>query len=243
MKQWFGSGIDQPFDMFGGSHIIMLIIYLTGLALILVGNKKLQKDQTGYQLLRWFLFGLLIISEVSYQTWAIVNGVWSSKDYLPLHLCGIASIIAAAAIWKQNHTLIKITYFIAVIPALMALVTPDLPHDYQHYRYWKFFLHHMAISWSGVLLALVHPVTITWKTTMKAYGFLVFYAILMGFVNQAIGSNYLYLSRTPGKGTPLDLLGDGFWYYINLGLITLASFWLLYFIYQLFTRQRPPSSQ
>ncbi|MFG6119399.1 YwaF family protein [Thalassobacillus sp. B23F22_16] len=237
MNQWFSSYMDHPFSMFGVSHIAMLMIYSAGLALIVFTHKPLQKQQTNYQIVRWVLFALLIVSEFSYQTWAAVHGLWNMKEYLPLHLCGIASLVAAAALVTQHHYLIKVTYFIAVIPALMALVTPDLPHDYLHYRFWKFFFHHMAISWAGVLLILVHPVTITWKTTIKVFGLLVLYAIAMGFVNQALGANYLYLSRTPYVETPLDWLGSGFWYYINLGLLAFGSFWLLYFIYRIFSKR------
>ncbi|MBM7551829.1 TIGR02206 family membrane protein [Thalassobacillus pellis] len=236
MEKWFSPWVDHPFTMFGVSHIVMLVIYALILVSFCAGSRWISSNREISSWIRWFLFSLLFVSEISYQAWAIVNGLWNAADYLPLHLCGIASLAGMAALAYPAPKLVQITFFLAVIPAFLALLTPDLPHDYQHYRFWKFFLHHMAISWTGIFLIIVYEVKINWRNAFEVFGYVALYAIIISFINESIGSNYLYLERTPATATPLDYLGEGWWYYINLSALTLGAFLLLTLLYKLIKR-------
>lgn len=232
MEKWFGKSIEQPFYIFSAGHILMLIIYAVALLILLMGTRKIRKHPNIYQLLRWTFFTLLICSEISYQIWALLNGVWNLREHIPLHLCGIASILAMISLLTQNKKLIQITFFIGVIPPLLALITPVLPHDYHHFRFWKFFIHHIVISLASVFLVIGNRIELRLKAIGEAFAYLILYAIVIGFiVNPLLNSNYLYLAYIPLANTPLQFLGEGFWYYINLGLAALASFFLLYAIH------------
>ncbi|UJL46604.1 TIGR02206 family membrane protein [Virgibacillus sp. NKC19-16] len=235
MKEWFSDIHGEPFIAFGSSHITVLIIYFVGLITLLLTYKRILTNPSTYNFIRWTLFVLLILSELSYQVWTAANGIWNLRDHMPLHLCGIAGITGAIALVTHNKKLITITFFIGFVPAFLALMTPELPYDYPHFRFWKFFIHHMAISWVSIFLVLTNAVKITFKSTMQAYGYLLLYAAIIGyFINPVLDSNYLYLSHTPSANTPLDLLGSGVWYYINLCLLALVVFVGLFGIYKLF---------
>ncbi|GAB3062891.1 YwaF family protein [Virgibacillus ainsalahensis] len=237
MREWFTSLDGVPFEAFGTNHVIMLIIYITGIILLLTTYKKIISNQLMYNAVRWILFGLLVLSEVSYQTWTAVNGIWSLAEHTPMHLCGIAGITGAIALVTHNKKLIIITFFIGFIPAFLALVTPELPYDFPHFRFWKFFVHHIAISWTGIFLVVTSNVKITFKSMLESYGYLIMYAAIIGFIiNPWLDANYLYLSATPEASTPLDLLGSGIGYYINLCLLGLIVFTALYGLYKLFRR-------
>ncbi|WP_106495432.1 YwaF family protein [Lentibacillus sp. Marseille-P4043] len=228
MRGWFVSIEGDPFIAFGSSHLFMLLIYLIGLLFLLTGYNVLQKNSVLFNMIRWILFSLLVLSELAYQTWTIANGVWSVNEHLPLHLCGIASIIAAIALINYNRRLIITAYFIGFIPALLALITPELPYDFPHFRYWKFFIHHIVISWASIFLVFTGSIKITFKSMLGAYFLLILYAIFIGFViNPVFDANYLYLANTPSASTPLDLLGSGSWYYVNLCLLGFVVFILL----------------
>lgn len=234
MGEWFTDVTGTPFNPFGTSHLIVLAFYAAGIILLLLTHKKIASSRPVYQIMRWGLFGLLVISEISYQVWTGVNGIWSLAEHIPLHLCGIASITGAIALVTGHKKLIIITFFIGFLPAFLALATPELPTDYPHFRFWKFFLHHMAISWVGVFLLVTSKVRITFKSFLETYFYLLLYAALIGFViNPWLGSNYLYLSATPTASTPLDLFGEGAWYYINLCLAAFVIFFILYGIVRL----------
>jgi len=232
MERWFGNTTYQPFEAFSNSHITILIFFGIGFLYLILNYKTLQKQSTLYQITRWILFSILIISEITYQAWAITNNVWSFSEHIPLHLCGIASIIAMLALWNRNDKLIKINFFIGIIPAFLALITPELVNDYPHYRFWKFFMHHMSIAWASLFLIITSSTVIKFRTLLKTFGALNLYAVVVFFINKQIGSNYLYLSHTPTANTPLDLLGDGVWYYVHLEMLTFCVFFILWIIYK-----------
>ncbi|RNF38690.1 TIGR02206 family membrane protein [Planococcus salinus] len=225
MENWFGPGSPHDFQLFSTSHLVMLAIAAGGLILLSVTRKRWLAKERAFQWVRWTLFSLLLLSELSYQTWASIHGIWSFSGHVPLHLCGIASITALIGLLTLHKTWIQISFFIGIVPAFLALVTPDLPHDYHHYRFWKFFIHHTAIPWACLFLAFVKPAAITFRSVFFVYSLLVAYALVIGFfINPWSGANYLYLTQTPAAATPLDFFGDGIWYYLNLGLTALFLF-------------------
>lgn len=235
MENWFGPGSPHDFQLFSISHLIVLAIAFVGLVVLFIVRARWQEKAQPFQWVRWALFSLLLLSELSYQTWTTVNGLWSFQGHVPLHLCGIASITAMIGLLTLHKTWIQISFFIGILPAFLALVTPDLPHDYHHYRFWKFFVHHTAIPWACLFLALVKPAAITLHSVFFVYFSLVVYALLIGFIiNPLSGANYLYLTQTPAAATPLSLFGNGIWYYLNLGLTAFFLFLGQYFLWKKF---------
>ncbi|MDY0406419.1 TIGR02206 family membrane protein [Virgibacillus sp. 179-BFC.A HS] len=235
MNGWFGNADTGPFIIFETPHLIMLVIYLVGLVGLFSTYKIIRNNSIAYSIIRWALFVMLIASELSYQIWAVANGIWQANEQLPMQLCGIAGIIAAIALLTENKRLIIIAYFIGFIPALLAIITPGLQFGFPHFRYWKFFIHHLAISWASIFLVLTSGVQITFRAMWEAYGLLIIYASLVGFaINPLLDANFLYLDSTPDASTPLDWLGTGIWYYVNLSLLGIAVFSMLVGLAKLF---------
>ncbi|QTN00919.1 TIGR02206 family membrane protein [Sediminibacillus dalangtanensis] len=237
MGTWFDVSSTDMFQPFSTSHLLMLAAYACGVLVMIILRKKLQQKHA-HAIIRWLLFLLLLSSELSYQGWAIHHGVWRFPDHMPLHLCGIASITAMLALIFQNKPFIRLTYFLAVVPAMLALITPDLPYGPEHFRFWKFFLHHIAISWSGIFLVLSIPIRITLASMLRAFLFLVSYALVVGMlINPLAGANYLYLAR-PAADTLLNHFGSGIMYYINLIVAAFVAFILLYGIAKSFPENK-----
>lgn len=225
MNNWFGATSTSVFEPFSTSHWLMLTLAAAGLILLMLTKKPLQNSPESFQWLRWTLFTLLFVSEVSYQLWTVTNGVWSFSGHVPLHLCGVASITAMIGLLTMKRIWIQISFFIGIVPAFLALITPDLPYDYGHYRFWKFFIHHSAIPWACLFLALVKPSAITLRSVAGVYGLLIVYAMFIGFiVNPLTDANYLYLKQTPTADTLLSFFGSGIWYYINLCITAFVLF-------------------
>lgn len=236
MKDWFGTLDGEPFTAFGPSHITMIFIYFIVMLTLIFTYKKINKNW--YHALRWVSFSILILAELCYQAWAATNGIWSTREQLPLHLCSIASIVGAIALATQHKKLITITFFIGFIPPFLALITPELPYDFPNFRFFIFFLHHITISFVGLFLVLTNAVQLTLKSTLEAYGYLLIYASIIGFfVNPILDSNYLYLANTPSTSSPLDLLGSGVSYYVQLCLLGLVVFIGLYYLYRFCQRE------
>ncbi|WP_200411702.1 YwaF family protein [Virgibacillus salexigens] len=220
-----------PFNQFGISHVIILVIYIVAFVLIIALSHHQHTQKFFVQLTHWLLFTILILSEISYQWWTLTTGIWNLQEHIPLHLCGIASITGAIALATKSQKLSYITFYIGFIPALLALITPELPYDFPHFRYWKFFIHHMAISLTSIFLLLFIVQSITFRSVLETYGYLLAYAIFIGFIiNPLFQSNYLYLSSTPTAKTPLDLLGDGWLYYLSLCILAFLVFVVCYMV-------------
>ncbi|EMF47809.1 hypothetical protein B481_0343 [Planococcus halocryophilus Or1] len=127
-------------------------------------KNKLKETQQGVNWLRWTLLTLLLASEISYHYWAITNDVWRFHNQMPFHLCGVASVVSIIGLLTMRPFWIQLAFFLGVLPAFLALVTPELPYDYQHFRFWKFFIHHTAITWACLFLALSRPQVITMRS-------------------------------------------------------------------------------
>lgn len=217
----------------------MLAVTLSGLLLLVLFRERLAERTRSFQIIRWFLFALLVLCETSYQYWAISNEIWSFSRHMPLHLCGIASLVAMIGLLTLHKSWIEISFFIGIIPSFLALITPDMPYDYHHYRFWVFFILHMAIPCASLFMALSKPEIIRLRSAFKVFGLLVVYALVIGFlVNQLTGSNYLYLAQLPTADTLLGFFGDGIWYYLNLGITALVLFLLQFFLWDRYIIRR-----
>lgn len=235
MDSWFGKTSTHVFTLFSTSHLLMLAVAISGIVLLFLLKKRLVSHTRTFRLLRWILFFLLLVSEGSFQYWTFTVGLSSFAEHVPLHLCGIASITAMIGLLTMRVSWIQISFFIGIAPAMLALVTPDLLYDHHHFRFWKFFVHHIAIPWSCLFLALAKPTAITLVSVFKVYALLVAYAIVIGFfINPWSGANFLYLSQLPNAVTPLSIFGDGIWYYLNLGITALALFLFQFFLWNQF---------
>jgi hypothetical integral membrane protein (TIGR02206 family) len=239
LGDWFGSNSINAFQMFGLHHLLFILIYLIGMGFLLIYSNTFKQNRKWFEMIRWGLFIILVSSELSYQSWGLTNGMWNASEYLPFQLCSIAGIVTMLALLTRNSKLIQIILFIGIVPSFLAVVTPELHHAYPHFRFWQFFIHHIALSWGSLFLVVTSSIQLTFKKTMETYIYLLLYAALTGFVvNPLFGGNFLFLARTPAASTPLDLLGNGFWYYVNLCLVGLAVFLAIYGTYKLINRNK-----
>lgn len=237
METWFGATSVYSFVPFSLSHLLALAIAVIGIIALVSARALLREKKRLFQSLRWVLLVLLFASEFSYHYWASTNGVWSFSGQMPLHLCGIASITAMIGLLTMRPLWIQLSFYLGFLPAFLALITPELPYDYQHFRFWKFFVHHTAIPWACLFLALSNPAAIHLRSVFSVYALLLVYAAFIGFyINPLTDSNYLYLMQRPTTASPLDFFGDGLWYYMNLCLTALALFMVQYLVFKKFIK-------
>lgn len=237
MKAWFGEQSTSPFDLFSIHHLYMIIIFITGIFLLVIYSSRIKANPVLLKTIRWGLFSILVISELSYQAWGMLNNFWNPSEFLPLQLCSIAGILAMVSLLTKNNKLIQMVLFIGIVPSFLAVITPELFHGFPHFRFWQFFIHHIALAWASIFLVTTFPVRISLWETLESYFYLLCYAGLIGFiVNPLVGANFLFLSSAPSANTPLNLLGNGFWYYFNLCLVGLLVFLCIYIFYNVISR-------
>ncbi len=223
----------NEFTLFGPLHLLIILALIVGILLVFL----FRSDKR----LRYILAAVLIIQIVAFNSKHLINGTYSIENYLPFHLCTLSAIIAPIALLTKNKLLQTLLLFWGFIPALLAILLPDVSRteNFTTFRFWEFFVSHIFIVFSSLYLAihtdskfLLNKFS-TWKQIVLSYVILSIYAIGIVFpINYILNSNYLYLARKSSNG--MGFLPDGQLYLPSLFTLAFLVFILEAFIYSLF---------
>ncbi|MFC4321025.1 YwaF family protein [Litchfieldia salsa] len=228
--------IDERFQLFSISHLIMILLLVgTVFALYFLRNSLSIK---GKGVVRYFLAGFLILSELTLYMWYSYTDVWNPVDSLPFQLCSISLILSIVMLLWRNFFLFEVTFFLGVGGALQAMLTPELVYDFPHYRYFHFFLAHIAIILASFYMIWFEGYRPTMRSVWKAFVTLNILAVGVFFVNEMTGGNYMFLSRKPTNPSLIDLLGPYPWYLLSLEVAALGIFCLLYLPFSVVEEKR-----
>lgn len=229
MREFFEPGTENVFQLFSSVHLFTLAAFLFMIILLFLFRKPLRKPGN-YHTVRIGLFLVLILSEVSVQTWLWWSGHWGYQYSLPLHLSSISLILSAILLLNQKYALFEFTFFVGVGSALQAMITPDISlYTFPHYRYIHFFISHGGTVIANLFMVFVAGYRPTGKSIGKAFLWLNAYTLIIFIVNFLIGGNYMYISEKPVNPSLIDYLGPWPWYILSLEVIALITFIILYF--------------
>ncbi|MEK5382527.1 YwaF family protein [Niallia sp. FSL W8-0635] len=231
MKGWYGHLYDDfPFELFSISHLAMIGILLMGGVLLAIFRHYIQMRSGVF---RSVIFGLLFGLEAMYHYWMYKDCLWDASVMLPFHLCSISLILCLLLLITKWELVFQVVYFIGIIGALMAVITPELFLGYPHFRYFHFFVTHILIIWTCLYFVLVHQYKPTKKGLLLAVIFLNSSAVLTWIVNRVTGGNYMFLAYKPANSSLLDYLGPYPYYLLVLEIVALALFYILLIPFQL----------
>jgi hypothetical integral membrane protein (TIGR02206 family) len=131
----------RDFTAFSMTHIITLLLFFLTCFGFIYYRKKLKSYQP---IIKWTLFSILIVCEISQHLWLILINDWEVAD-LPIQLCSLSTFLAIFLFLKKNKKVFHLLFFIGTIPPLLAMVTPDMVYQFPHFRFLKYFIHHSAI--------------------------------------------------------------------------------------------------
>src|SRR5580700_8726538 len=97
---------------------------------------------------------LLAADAVSYSVGLAVQGTWSAKTSLPLALCDVGVLVAAAACWWRGALLVELTYFWGLAGTLQAVITPDLNVGFPHLVFFQYMIGHLGIVVAAFFLVI-----------------------------------------------------------------------------------------
>ncbi|GGG89154.1 YwaF family protein [Paenibacillus radicis (ex Gao et al. 2016)] len=176
---------------------------------------------------RYALAALLAACELSFQSWYVLTGNWGVHA-LPLQLCSMMVLLAAVLLVKRNAKLGDVVFFLGILGALQALLTPNLDYSFPHFRYFHFYIAHIGIIAACLFWAAVERYRPSFKSAARAYVWLHLLAIPAAIVNTATGTtNFMFLARKPDTVSLLDLLGPWPWYLLQLELVVIALILIL----------------
>lgn len=174
------------------------------------------------------LLGVLLLAvAVSYVVAVAVGGDFSFATSLPLPLCDMAVVVAAAACWWQVPLLVEITYFWGLAGTLQAIVTPDLNVGFPHLVFFQYLLGHIGIVMAALLLVVGMRVVPRRNAVVRVFGVSAAYAAVVGTVDAFTGADYMFLRRPPASWSLLTVLGPWPWYVLSAAGVALVLFVLL----------------
>jgi hypothetical integral membrane protein (TIGR02206 family) len=147
---------------------------------------------------------------------------------LPLQLCDAAVWLSILACLTGVSLIVEFAYFAGLAGAGMALLTPNLLAPWPTYPAIYFFLAHGGIVVCMAALVYGGARKFSHVSVWRAFGLLLGYAALVGFIDRLYGANFMFLLRKPGAASPLDQMGAWPWYLLVGAVAGLALFWLLW---------------
>ncbi len=170
---------------------------------------------------------------VSYSVGLAVQGTWSAKTSLPLALCNVGVLVAAAACWwRRPLLLVELTYFWGLAGTLQAVITPDLNVGFPHLVFFQYLVGHVGIVVAALFLVVGMGIAPRRHAVVRVYALTLGYTTAVGIVDALTGANYMFLRSPPAEWTLLRVLGPWPWYVVSAAGVALvllivldAPFW------------------
>lgn len=228
MDRFFARDYSGPdFQLFGPSHLAALVALLV-LNIILIRTRN--SDEKAKEKIRWILAFILMCNEVAWHVWNIMVGTWSIQTMLPLHLCSILVWLGAIMLVTKDQRIYEFMYLLGIGGAIQALATPDLGiYGFPHFRFFQTFISHGLIVTSAIYMTVVEGFRPQWKSLLRVAIWMNIYTLIVYFINDTIGSNYLMVNGKPDTPSLLDLLPPWPIYIVYMEIIGVITMLVLYF--------------
>ena len=183
-------------NLFGPSHIILLLVTLTA-AVFLYWRRDSIKKWKYKETFRYFMAGVFFTNMLCLYLYYIVKGVYTWKLHLPLHLCFISGYLFMYVLVTGNQKLFRAVYFFTWIGPLPAMLWPNTPMRIDRFLSWHFVISHHALLLMGLYCLFVLEYPIHKKSIFSAFalGNLIFGLVFL--FNLAFGTNYIMTDTLP----------------------------------------------
>jgi hypothetical integral membrane protein (TIGR02206 family) len=155
---------------------------------------------------------VLIADAVTFMSAPVVTGTWRLQTSLPLALCDVALVVAAAACWTRHALLVELTYFWGLTGTLQAVVTPDLTSAFPHLQFFEYVVGHLMIVVAALFLVIGLNLAPRRRAVPRVLAVTAGYTVLVGLFDAATGADYMFLAARPHHWSMLNLLGPWPWY-------------------------------
>ncbi|NQD67675.1 TIGR02206 family membrane protein [Bacillus haikouensis] len=212
---WFGHSHQSfHFSLFSVSHVVTLAIFIFVAVIIFLYRKNVSNSKrrriekgTAYS---------LILMEMMNHVWMYVHDVWKFGRSMPLELCNIAVILCICLLLTRKRIFFELLFFIAVLGATQAIITPALTYDFPHFRFLHFFYSHLIAVWVTLYFTLANGYHPTFRSFTKLIVFINLLMPIILLVNMLSEGNYWFLRHKPKSPSLFDLLGPYPWYILTL---------------------------
>ncbi|SDG05189.1 conserved hypothetical integral membrane protein TIGR02206 [Fontibacillus panacisegetis] len=224
----FSSNAVPDFVPFSTAHFITVGIMIIFVLSLFWSRMYIRSHRIWRLGIRYGLAFVLLLTQVSLNIWYIAWGVWDVKHTLPLELCSLSLLLSIVMLCTRNRMLYHVLFFAGICGALQAVLTPNLSYGFPHFRFFEFFAAHTAIILAPLYMTWIEQYRPSWKSIGWSMLFLNLLALIVGILNIALGSNYMFLQHKPDTPSLLDLLGPYPYYLLVEEGIALFMFVVMY---------------
>ena len=171
------------------------------------------------------------------------HGVWFIHKSLPLHLCGISSILAGILLIRFNQTLFEFIILLGIPSAIHSFLTPQFTQGFgpDGYLFYDYYISHGGILLSALYLCCVMKYNIRNKSWLKIFIGSQLLIPVIGFINMFISyyylpenkwANYLYLCDKPSVPNPF-IIGEWPVYIVIIEFIAFLHIIGVYYLFKL----------
>jgi hypothetical integral membrane protein (TIGR02206 family) len=200
----------EPVSIFSPAYIVTLVTMAVVSASLCVGARR-----SPGQWVVWVnkvLAGILVAVTLAWIGTTTTAPHWSSTTSLPLALCDLVAVVAAAGLWWRQPTLVELTYFWGLAAALQALLTPDVQATFPSLEFLEYVVGHVGIVVAALFLVVGQRLYPRRYAAARVLAITVAYTGFVGLIDAFTGADYMYLRQPPSSVTLLRFLGPWPWY-------------------------------
>ncbi|MCF2699916.1 TMEM164-related integral membrane acyltransferase [Fusobacterium mortiferum] len=213
----------ETFKLFSNEHFILIISNILFFTFLLFIANFFSKRY--FAKISAITIFILKLAELTYRH------LYNNEEIfqlLPLHLCNITLIFVIIMMLSGSKTLFQLCFYWS-LGAIFAIATPDVKYSFPNFMTLSFFTTHFYI-----LFAVVYAyIFFKFRPTLWGYftAFFVINLICLGvyFLNDSLGTNYLYVNRVPDFSSPINYFGEWPYYIVVVELIYIILTYLIYF--------------
>lgn len=150
---------------------------------------------------------------------------------LPFHLCYFCAMLAIVLSLNKNKKIFNFILVCGVTGGISSFISIDLSLSSSSFKYYKFTISHIAIVILPIYFIIIYRYKLKIKELIEVFIELEILGVIMGVFNSYFKTNYFFVSffnNFAAKDTILENLGDGYKYFINLQLIVIIYFFLIF---------------
>lgn len=155
------------------------------------------------------------------------SGSFSVRTSLPLPLCDVAVLVAAAACVVPAPLLLELTWFWGLAGTLQALSTPDLAQGFPHLVFFQYTVGHLGIVLAALYLVVGLGRRPRAGSAPRVLAITAAYTAVVGVVDAVTGADYMFLRSPPASWSLLSVLGPWPWYVLSAAAVAVVLVTLL----------------
>ena len=203
--------------------------------IIFIGHILCEKNKSLFTKFLGVLFFTRFVFLHGYMTGI---GHWDITNSLPLHLCGISSLVIIYIMFKYNQSMYEYLVLLGIPSAIHSILTPQFINGWDGYYFPEFYLSHGAILLAPLYLSINYGYKLRLNSWITAFRNGLLLACLIGAINLIIGyfygitPNYLYLCEAPIADNPLLFTTQWPYYFFVLVMFMFIHIVAIYYIFK-----------